>query len=94
MIVGTLRVTLVLPDSHSLKEKRRVVKGLKDRIHARFNVAVAETDHLDLWQKTELGVAAVGNETPHVHSQLDIVLKYVRSCPEVAVVDVEHEVGP
>lgn len=94
MIVGTLRVTLFLPDAHSLKEKRRVVKGLRDRLHARFNVAVAETDFNDLWQKAELGVAAIGNETPHVHSMLDTVLKFVRGCPEVAVIDVEHEVGP
>lgn len=94
MIVGTLRIIVALPDSHSLKEKRRVVKGLKERLHAKFNIAVAETEFLDMWQKAELGIVAVGNETPHVHSMLDTVLKYVRGCPEVAVVDVEHEVMP
>lgn len=92
MIVGTLRITLYLPGVGSLKEKRRIVKGLKDRLHARFNVSVAESDHLDLWQKAELGVAVVGNETPHLHSVLDHVLSTIKMTGDLMVTDAEREV--
>lgn len=91
MIVGTLRITAHLPGVHSLKEKRRIVKGLKDRLHARFNVAVAEVDHQDVWQTAEIGVAAVGNESRHVGSVLDEVLNAVRASG-VSVSQVEREV--
>ena len=91
MIVGTLRITASLPGVHSLKEKRRIVKGIKDRIHARFNVAIAEVDHQDVWQTAEIGVAAVGNESRHLNSVLDTVLDAIRASG-VVVVQVEREV--
>lgn len=91
MIVGTLRITAYLPGVHSLKEKRRIVKGLKDRLHARFNVSVAEVDHNDVWQTAEIGVAAVGNESRHVGAVLDEVLNAVRASG-VSVSQVEREV--
>ena len=91
MIVGTLRIKLSLRDCHSLKEKRRVIKSLKDRLSNTFNCAVAETDFLDVWQSAELGVATVGNETPHVDSMLSNVMNFVRGFPPVTVVDYETE---
>jgi len=49
--IGVLTLEIVLQNSHSLKDKRHVVKSLKDRLRAKFNVAVAEIDHQDLWQR-------------------------------------------
>ena len=61
MPVGLLTLEIHLPYAHSLKEKRMVVQRLKDRLRRKFNVAVAEVDHQDLWQRAVLGVASVSS---------------------------------
>ena len=58
---------LRLQNAHSLKDKRHVVKGLKDRLRSKFNVAVAEIDYQDLWQRA--AVAAVTVSSDHVHAE-------------------------
>jgi uncharacterized protein YlxP (DUF503 family) len=62
MPIGVLTLELHLPDAHSLKEKRMVVRSVKDRLRARFNVAVAELDDQDLWQHAVLGVVSISND--------------------------------
>ncbi len=91
MIVGTLKLRLAMRDCHSLKEKRRVLKSLKDRLANGFNIAVAETDLQDVWQSAELGIAAVGNETPFVDKVLAAVVERVRVEPGVYLVDYQTE---
>ena len=65
MAVGILRITLYLPDSRSLKDKRRVLRSVKDRLRGQFNVSVAEIDDLDLWQKATIAVALVSKDVRH-----------------------------
>ena len=91
MIVGTLKIRLVLRESHSLKDKRRVLKSLKDTLSNKFNISVAETDEQDVWQTAEIGVAAVGTDGPFVQSVRTNVVNYVRSCGGVELVDSEQE---
>lgn len=59
MNVGLCIVEFHLTAAHSLKEKRRVLRRLKDRLRGRFNVSVAEIDHQDLWQRATLGIVAI-----------------------------------
>ena len=59
MLVAACSWELSLPGCSSLKEKRRIVKSLKDRLSSRFNVSVAETDHQDVWTRAQLSVALV-----------------------------------
>ena len=59
MIVGTIDAELLIPGSASLKDKRRVLRSLLDRIRARFNVSTAELDFHDKWQRTRIGIAFV-----------------------------------
>ncbi len=92
MIVGAMSVRLVVHGSRSLKEKRRVVKSLKDRIRNRFNVSVAEVDDLDLHQAATLGVVVVSGEKPFAESVLSKVVDLVRSCPYAHMVDYTTEV--
>jgi len=61
MPVGVLTLEIQLPYAHSLKEKRAVLRKMKDRLRARFNVAVAELDHQDLWQRATLGVVSISD---------------------------------
>jgi uncharacterized protein YlxP (DUF503 family) len=92
VIVGTLKLRLVLRESHSLKDKRRVIKSLKDTLSNKFNISVAETDEQDVWQTAEVGVAAVGTDGPFVQSVLTSVVNYVRFFGGVELVDAQQEI--
>jgi uncharacterized protein len=61
-VIGVLTLEIHVEWSHSLKDKRQVVKSLKDRLRERFNVSVAEIDHLDSWQSSTLAVATVSRD--------------------------------
>ncbi len=71
--IGVLTLELRLEDSHSLKEKRHVVKSLKDRLRSKFNVAVAEIDHQDLWQRAAIAVVTVSSDHSHAERVLQSV---------------------
>ncbi len=71
MVVGVGWVDLLIPESRSLKEKRKVVRSTVDRLRARFNVAVAEVGDLELWGRARIGFAVVSNDSRFVNSVLD-----------------------
>jgi uncharacterized protein YlxP (DUF503 family) len=79
MFVGVLRLTLHLPDPGSLKSKRHLVRSAIDRVKAKFNVSIAEVGDNDLWQRSVLGVTAVGNDHSFVNESLDKVADFVAS---------------
>jgi len=87
MVVGTLRVELHIPASHSLKEKRSVVNHIKERLRSRFNASVAEIDHQDLWQRAALGVAVVSGEGAGLDRVLRDCLEVVEREPRLHVLD-------
>lgn len=70
MIIGVISWELEIFGCHSLKEKRSVVKSLKDRLHDRFNVSVAETGHQDVWQRAELTACVVAGQKKIAESVL------------------------
>ena len=74
MPVGLLTLELHIPDARSLKDKRQVLRSLKDRLRGQFNVAVAELDHQDTWQRSVVGVVTLSNEESHVTESLQHVL--------------------
>jgi len=73
MVVGLLSVELYLPGARSLKDKRMVLRRIKDRL-AKFNVAVAEVEHHDLWQRAGLGVVTVATTNAHADRELAAVV--------------------
>lgn len=77
MIVGVLRVSILIRESHSLKDKRRVVKSIKDRVRARLNVAIAEVSNQDLRQRADLAAVTVAGDRARVEEVLGDVLKIV-----------------
>lgn len=79
MFVGVLRLTLHLPDPGSLKSKRHLLRSAIDRVKAKFNVSIAEVAENDLWQRSVVGVAAVGNDHAFVNESLDKVADFVAS---------------
>ena len=86
----TLAVDLRIPASHSLKEKRAVVRHLVDGARSRYDVAAAEVGFQDQWQRSELGFAAVSGSPGIVQSVLDAVERFVWSVPEVEVISCER----
>jgi uncharacterized protein len=74
MAVGLLTLELHLAEAQSLKDKRQVLRSLKDRLRQHFNVAVAELDFEDSWQRSVVGVVTLSNEEQHVEESLQKVL--------------------
>ncbi len=71
--IGVLTLELRIEHSHSLKDKRQVVRSLKDRLRAKFNIAAAEIDGQDSWQHAVVGVVTLSNDRGHVEQMLQSV---------------------
>ena len=76
-LIGLLTIELYFPDSHSLKEKRMVVKAIKDRLRSRFNAAVAEIGYQDLWQRALLAAVSISAERRILETLLEAMARDV-----------------
>lgn len=79
MVIGCARISLQVPEAHSLKEKRAVLQRIKARIRQRFNVSIAEVDHHEAWGTATLAVAIVTNDTARAHSVLEKVVRAIET---------------
>ncbi|HXF83391.1 MAG TPA: DUF503 domain-containing protein [bacterium] len=91
MVVAVLRVELSLPGSHSLKDKRRVVKSLLDRLHNEFNVSAAEVAYQENHRHAALAVGCVSGQAAHANAVLSRVLDVVQREAELVITGVEME---
>ena len=87
MVIGVLKARLTLRQSRSLKDKRRIVNSLKDRLRNSFNVSVAEVDGQDVVQSATLAVVQVSVDARYVRSSLDCALKVIGRCREAQLAD-------
>ena len=92
MFVCVARLTLQIPDSGSQKSKRQILRRVTDRVKARFNVAVAEVDDNDLWQRATLGLTVVGNERRHVDEQMEKIIHHIEEMYVAPLVSRETEI--
>ena len=88
--VGT--VELHLPDVGSLKGKRHVLKGLKEKLRQRFEVAVAEVDHHDMWQRATLAVACVSHDSRHANEVVSKAVDFIEDNLDGYVTDISVEI--
>jgi uncharacterized protein len=88
--LGTIE--LHLPDVDSLKGKRHILKGLKERVRARFEVAVAEVDNHDMWQRATLAVACVSHDSRHANEVVSKALDFIESQVDGSVIDTSLEI--
>jgi uncharacterized protein len=88
--VGT--VELHLPDVGSLKGKRHVLKGLIERVRHRFEVAVAEVDHHDMWQRATLAIACVSHDSRHANEVVSKAMDFIENHVEGSVIDISLEI--
>jgi uncharacterized protein len=89
--IGALALNLHIPAAQSLKEKRRVIKSIKDRVHARFNVSVSEIGELDKWQAASLGFAMISNDRDVISGNFERILALIETIGEVQVLGVQTE---
>ena len=93
MNVGIARITLRVPHSRGLKDKRRVVNSLRRRALNKFDVAIAEVDLNDTWQTASLGIACVSDGAAQTRRVLDSVTRFIESeRPDAEVIDCETEI--
>ncbi|MBN2364812.1 MAG: DUF503 domain-containing protein [Calditrichaeota bacterium] len=86
LIVGLLTIDLFIPTSSSLKEKRLVIKSIKDKIHHKFNVSIAEVDFQDKWQRAQLAVVQVGNDYAFIEKNMNTIFNMIESVFTVEIV--------
>jgi len=92
MVVGILQLRLMIRDAQSLKDKRRIVKSLRDRIRNQFNVSASEVDSLDQHQQAVLGITLATNDRIFADQVLAKVVDLVRATPGAVLVDYETEI--
>ncbi len=94
MFVCVARVTLDIPAAGSLKAKRQVLRRVTDRVKAKFNVAVAEVEDNDVWNRAVVALSLVGNESRHLSDQMEKIFQYIDDMYLAPVNAKEHEVIP
>ena len=92
MNVGILQLQLLIPGSHSLKEKRGVIRSLKDRSKRKFNVAIAEVDEQDHWQIAVLGIVTVGVDAHYCERVLRSFISFAEEYRDADIGDYQLEV--
>jgi hypothetical protein len=91
MIVKLLTVDLFIPGCSSLKEKRLALSSLKARLRRRFNVAVAEVDHHDKWQRCELAITTVAVDRRTADLCCDKVFRFIEGDHRVEIADTHQD---
>ena len=91
MIVAVARLTLMLHDNNSLKGKRKVVRSLIEKVRHRFDAAIAEVEDHDKWQRAQIGVALVGNDSTLLQSRLDQIMQFMENQHLAEIIDSQVE---
>ena len=91
MVVGVCAISLLVPGSASLKDKRRAVKGLLVRLRNEFGVSAAEVGGLDLWQRAAIGLALVSNDSQVCDQVLSKAVEFVKRQNNVELLDYKIE---
>jgi uncharacterized protein YlxP (DUF503 family) len=95
MHIAFARVTLRLPDTHSLKGKRQVIKSIISRAHDRYGVSIAEVGAQETWQLAELGVAYVSGDARRAEEIIQQVIRYIEETRlDCELLEAEYDVLP
>ncbi|MBI5048271.1 MAG: DUF503 domain-containing protein [Deltaproteobacteria bacterium] len=92
MFVGICQVDLIIHDAQSLKGKRQVLKAIIERLKNRFNVSAAEVGDNDVWQRSQIGLSVIGNDSRHINSMLDKILNFIELLNLAEVIDHRIEI--
>lgn len=91
MVVGVITLELLLAGAESLKDKRKVLKSLIERLKHRFNISVAEVGRQDNWKYSTVGISAISGDFAYMQNILDSVVRFVENHEGVEVIGMERE---
>lgn len=91
MIIGLVTARISIPEAHSLKDKRSVVRSVKDRLIHKMNVSVAEVGSQDVWKTAELAFVTVAAESSIVQSRVSEISKFLRANPRYVLIDLHTQ---
>jgi len=91
MVVGLCTLELYIGEADSLKDKRRVLKSILDRVRGRFNVSIAEIGQQDLWQRATIAFACISNDSGHTNQVINNVVKFIEKQNQAQVTDYRIE---
>ncbi|WP_026689859.1 DUF503 domain-containing protein [Alteribacter aurantiacus] len=90
-MIATITIEAIIYDAQSLKEKRGVLKSVMTRLRDRFNISAAETDHQNVWQRTEITLVSVSSDKVRLEQELNKALHFIDSVPEIETASVQWE---
>jgi uncharacterized protein YlxP (DUF503 family) len=91
MVVAILKIALFIPQANSLKDKRRVIKSIKDRLRNGFNVSIAEVGDQDIWRSAKLGVAVISDDSSYANGVLSRIQDIMGSLKDAVLTHCELE---
>jgi uncharacterized protein YlxP (DUF503 family) len=91
MIIGILVIEIFINSSCSLKEKRFVLKSIKDKLKNKFNVSVAELEYQDKWQRAEVGIALISNSQPHAEKSLQNIFRFLDKADTYEIISYQFD---
>lgn len=91
MILAAIRVEAIIYNTHSLKDKRSIIKSASTRVKQRLNVSIAETDHQEVWQRTEWAIASVGSEKKQVEKELQRAISMLETYHDLELTKISWE---
>jgi len=92
VVVGVCQVDLLIPGNASLKGKRKVLRRIIDRVKDRYNTSIAEIGDNDLWQRSQIGLSVVGNDSRHINSSLDKIINFIDGMNVAEIIHSEIEI--
>lgn len=87
MVIAVLKVDLYLHGAASLKDKRTIIRGIKDRLNNKFNISLAEIDFQDKWQRAQLGIVQVGNDYKYLEKNMNTIFGMLDSNTSAEIVE-------
>jgi len=91
MIVGTCKALLRIDGAFSLKDKRRTLKSILERIKSKYNVSAAEIDDNDIWNSAVIGITCVSNDASYTDGLLQSIISFIESDDRIEVTDFETD---
>jgi uncharacterized protein YlxP (DUF503 family) len=91
MVIGLVTASISIPEAHSLKDKRSVLRSLRDRVLNTMNVSVAEVGRQDAWQYSEMAFVTVAAETEVVQQRMSAISDFLRASPRHVLLNLHTE---
>ena len=92
MLIGVCRVIISIPESFSLKEKRKVKRSIVDKVRSKFNVSIAEVDSQEIWNELVLGISIVSTESKHIYEVMSEIIKLIEEQKDTELIDYEIDI--